>query len=183
MRIIAGSAGGARIDAPKGTDTRPTLDKVRESLFNILAFRIADKRVLDLFAGSGAMGLEAVSRGAKSAVLCDIGREPIRVIQRNVEKLRFEASVTVERGDWRDCLIRLSGRGERFDIAFLDPPYSMTDTGAIAKRLKELSLLNEGALIVIEHDKDFPPDIPKDFTMTDQRRYRETSVTFLTLGG
>lgn len=179
MRIIAGSAGGVRIEAPSGMDTRPTLDKIKESLFNILAFRLSDTKVLDLFAGSGALGLEAISRGARSAVLCDHGREPIQVMTRNVQKLHFTDKVTVERGDWHSCLVRLSQRGERFDLIFLDPPYRMTNTGEMVSQLKALNLIEPEALIVIEHDAKTPPDVPEGFTVKDRRDYRETAITFL----
>lgn len=180
MRIIAGSAGGVRIEAPEGLDTRPTLDKIKESLFNILAFQLEGRQVLDLFAGSGALGLEAVSRGASHATLCDMNRHPIEVIGRNVKKLRFEDFVTVERGDWQLCLTKLQAKGAQFDLVFLDPPYRMTNTGEMMGRLKELNLLCDGALIVTEHGAKTPPVLPEGFTQTDVRDYRETAITFAT---
>ena len=135
MRIIAGEARGRTLTAPKGMDTRPTQDYVRESLFNILQASVPEARVLDLFAGSGALALEALSRGAVKATLVDCSTDAVQCIKRNAETLGFAERVTVIRSDWQAALMRLSKNGERFTLVFLDPPYRITDTGAQCARL------------------------------------------------
>ena len=128
MRIISGSARGRTIVAPQGMDTRPTQDYVRESLFNILRADVPGARVLDLFAGSGALGLEALSRGAEHAVFVDSARAAVACVRRNVETLRMDGRCQVLACDWRAAAQRLAGGG--FDLVFIDPPYRMENTGA-----------------------------------------------------
>ncbi len=178
MRIIAGSARGSTIFAPRGDETRPTQDKVREALFNIMQGQVEGARVLDLFAGSGALGLEAVSRGAEHATLCDCAQEPIAVIARNVHKLGFDAQITVIRADWRRAVQRLQGDGATFSLVFLDPPYRMTDTGAMCAAMADARLLEPDCLLVIEHDKSAAPAPPEAFQLVSERTYRDTGVHF-----
>ena len=149
LRVIAGTARGRRFDAPEGRDTRPTLDRVRENLFNMLQGSVMDARVLDLFAGSGALSLEALSRGAAFAVLADRDREACRVERNNLEKLGFTDRARVMNSEWERTLRTLSGEGERFDLIFLDPPYAMTDLREVTEKLKPL--MTPEARIVIEH--------------------------------
>ena len=104
MRIIAGDAGGRQLAAPKGMDTRPTQDKVKESLFSILRNDLEGARVLDLFAGSGALGLEAISRGAESAVFCDVSKKAVAAVKRNIELMRCADRTRVVQGDWRSAV-------------------------------------------------------------------------------
>ena len=178
MRIIAGSARGRTIAAPKGQDTRPTQDYVRESLFNILQRDVPEAHVLDLFAGSGALALEALSRGAADAVLADHAADAIQAIQRNVEMLHFQEQTTVIRADWQATLARLTGEGRRFSLVFLDPPYRMTALAEQCGRLADLGLLLDGALVVAEHRRDQNP-VPDDrFTKRDERRYGDTIIHF-----
>lgn len=183
MRIIAGSARGSLIFAPKGTDTRPTQDRVREALFNILQGQVEGARVLDLFAGSGALGLEAVSRGAAHATLCDYAQEPITTIWRNVHKLGFDAQITVIRADWRKAAQRLQRDGAGFSLVFLDPPYRMTETGEMCAALAQAGLLEPDCLVVIEHEKQQTPSLPEGFRQTDARIYRDTAIHFFRYGG
>ena len=150
LRIIAGTARGRRIETPEGRDTRPTLDRVRENLFNMLQLRVRDARVLDLFAGSGALSLEALSRGAASAVLGDRDREALRVERKNAESLGFQERVRIIPGDWTRTLSLLKAGEERFDLVFLDPPYAMHDLRDVMSGLKEL--LTEDAWIIAEHE-------------------------------
>lgn len=178
MRIIAGSARGRTIAAPKGQDTRPTQDYVRESLFNILQRDVLQAHVLDLFAGSGALALEALSRGAEDAVLSDHAADAIQTIQRNVETLRFQEQATVIRADWQAALARLASEGRRFTLVFLDPPYRMTELALQCGRMADLGLLVDGALVVAEHRRDQTP-VPDDrFIQRDERRYGDTVIHF-----
>ena len=179
MRIIAGEARSRVIEAPKGRDTRPTLDRVRENLFNILARRVPGARVLDLFAGSGALALEALSRGAAFAVLADRDREANRVELLNVGKLGYGDRARVIRADWRQALDTLRRENALFDLVFLDPPYAMGDLTGVTEGL--LPLLAEGALIVTEHQAGHPYRMGEALAETDTRRWGYAGVTFYTL--
>ncbi len=178
MRIIAGNAGGRLLLAPKGMDTRPTQDKVKESLFSILQGELADARVLDLFAGSGALGLEAISRGAAFAVFCDKARPAQQAVWHNVEALGFAARCELLRCPWQVALRKIQARGDRFDIVFLDPPYRMADAGELLAALLQGTAVTEQTLVVYEHAKALPP--PTDgWRCVDHREYGDTAVTFL----
>ncbi len=183
MRIIAGEARGRTIVAPKGQDTRPTQDHVRESLFNILMRDVADARVLDLFAGSGALALEALSRGAESAVLVDNAAEAIECIRRNIETAHAAERTTVLKCGWEEALRRLAAEGCTFTLVFLDPPYRMTETGAQCARLADMGLLTEGALVVVEHRKEHTPVLDERFAQRDERRYGDTGIHFYVYTG
>jgi 16S rRNA (guanine966-N2)-methyltransferase len=177
MRIIAGQARSRTLFAPKGRDTRPTLDFVRESLFNIIQRYVPDASVLDLFAGSGALALEALSRGAKQAVLADQSRRAIECIRRNVNTLGFAEDADILQGSWGGVLERLTQAGRRFDLVFLDPPYSLTQYPEIMETLSRHKLLQSGALIIIEHQKDVCFNLPQNFVPKDCRTYGDTAIT------
>ena len=180
MRIIGGEARSRTLKAPSGTDTRPTLDQVRESLFNILQFRIRGKSVLDLYAGSGAIALEALSRGAVRAVLCDSSREAARVIAENIKSLGYEEKARLlPMPDMRATEL-LAAEKERFDYIFLDPPYKMNASPVIG-RLIDLELLNRGGTLIVEHLADNAPAPDGRLERTDERRYRDTRISFFTL--
>lgn len=183
MRIIAGEARGRTLQAPKGTDTRPTQDYVRESLFNILRLQVEQAQVLDLFAGSGALALEAISRGATHAVLVDMAPSAIACIQKNVETLRYQEQTTVLRADWHMALDRLATLEQRFTLVFLDPPYRMTDTGAVCERLAACGLLIPDALVVVEHRRGVEAPPGQAFTLKDARLYGDTQIDFWTYNG
>ena len=149
MRIVAGSARGRRLISPEGMDVRPTTDKVKESLFNIIQFEIPDASVLDLFAGTGQLGIEAISRGAKEAVFVDVSGRSMATVKKNVSLCGFtEKSRFVN----TDAFIWLTSAVETFDIVFLDPPYHK---GMCAKALPLLPpLLKEGAAVICETQAD-----------------------------
>ena len=158
MRIITGRARGARLKSPKGLLTRPTSDRVKESLFSILGGQVAGRRVLDLFAGTGSLGLEALSRGAASAVFVDRATEA--VLRENVEHTRLGEASRIFRCDVFFAIARLSAEKETFDLVFCDPPYHQ---GLWERTLTALDLspmLSEGALVVVESgedEKEVPP--------------------------
>ena len=127
MRIIAGEARGRRIEAPEGRNTRPTLDRVRENLFNMLQGEISCSRVLDLFAGSGALSFEALSRGAEYACLVDHDRKASAVQIKNADTLGYRDRTRIMTSDWRRALKEIESTGKCFDMVFLDPPYAMLD--------------------------------------------------------
>ena len=179
MRIIGGDARGRTIVAPEGNTTRPTADKTRESLFNILMRRVPDARVLDLFGGTGALALEAMSRGASSAVICDNNAKAIAAITRNTETvMKGKSGVTVIRADYRQALERL--RGKEFDLIFLDPPYAMTDAYEVSTRMiAEEKLLSQDGILLSERVSENSPAYDEHLVLVDTRVYRDTRVDFL----
>ena len=181
MRIISGEAKGRTLFAPRGQETRPTSDKIRGSVFNIIGPRVIGARVIDLFGGTGALALEALSRGAAFAVISDSSRQAIQAIERNarsVLKDDFDTRVRILRLDYRAAIDRLDGT---FDMVFLDPPYRMTEVYADA--LARLAgHLNPGCLVVMERQKDVSLTLPGGFRTFDTRLYGDTAVDFARFG-
>ena len=181
MRIISGIAGGRRLFTPAGDKTRPTSDKIRGSLFNILSAHVPGARVLDLFGGTGALALEAMSRGAESAVIADLDRQAVDIIKRNAAQVLggdYSSRVTVVRGDFRRVIAGLNGPA--FDMVFLDPPYAMTEAYAQAMELlTKAEVLSEDAVIVSERRSGADVRYAADFEVFDARRYGDTAVDML----
>ncbi len=177
MRIITGEFGSRRIVAPKGTDTRPTLEQRRESLFNILQSDVADARVLDLFAGSGALGLEALSRGASFAVFCDVSREAAQAVRTNIKSLGLEARAEVLQMDWAAAASQLAS-GQAFDLIFLDPPYGM-DYAPLVSHVLQLGLLANDGLMTVERDKKVSYPLPPGYRLQRTKDYRDTRIDFI----
>lgn len=173
MRIVAGSRKGHRIAAPRGVVTRPTGDRVRESAFALIG-PLEGATVLDLYAGSGAMGLEALSRGARRAVFVERDRDACRVISQNLEKLRL-TSAAVVRGDVVDVLRTDRARGRRYDLVLVDAPYD--DWEGVVGQLAELipEVLAENGLVVVETAARVAPELPLDLDTT--RRYGSARIT------
>ena len=151
MRIISGVARGTKLYTLEGENTRPTLDRIKEPLFSIIQSEIKDSIVLDLFSGSGALALEALSRGAKRAILCDKSREAIEVIKKNIIKTHFEDKVKVLCMDYKKCL---DGIDEKLDLIFIDPPYKLNIAVKAIEIILEKQLLSEDGLIVLETDDE-----------------------------
>ncbi len=173
MRVVGGSAGGRKLIAPDGLDVRPTTDKVKESVFNIIQFEIEGRRMLDLFAGSGQMGIEALSRGAAHAVFVDSSRKSIDVVRRNISTVGFSDRATVVFGDSVDYLRRC---GEKFGVVFLDPPYC---NGLIPKAFEILGdVLENGAVVVCEtKSSEVLPDTFGDFAVAKIYKYSSIKIT------
>lgn len=179
MRIIAGSARGRTFDAPQGRDTRPTLDRVRENVFNILQHQIRGAKVLDLFSGSGAMAFEAISRGAEAAVLVDIDRAANTIQRQNAVKLRMDSQCRILQCDWQQAVRQLVSAGEKFGVIFLDPPYAMHDMTPVMEALRPL--MTEDAVILLEHEAKVFPATPDGFDLYDSRKYGIAGVSFFRL--
>ncbi len=181
MRIITGAARGVRLYTLEGEATRPTSERAKEAIFSMIQFELSGRVVLDLFAGSGQLGLEALSRGAAHAYLCDASPGAVDIIKKNAEKTRLGSSCTVIRADYAEALRRFSG-GAAFDIVFLDPPYH---TGLIAKSLMLLSeykLLLPSSLIVCESgDADIFGGLPAcdKYEVIKSAKYGVAYVTLL----
>ena len=179
MRIIAGEARGRQITAPEGRNTRPTLDRVRENIFNMLQGEVPGSRVLDLFAGSGALSLEALSRGAESAVLVDIDRKASAVQKRNIENLRYTEKARVLLCDWKRAARILQEEGQKFDLVFLDPPYCMTDLRDVFSALIPVS--DADTLIVLEHESGKSIMAAEQFEVVRQKEWGFCAVSFYRL--
>ena len=181
MRIIAGSARGRRFDAPKGMDTRPTLERVKESLFGILQFELEGSSVLDLFSGSGNLGLEAASRGAASVICNDHSRECAEQIQKNARLLKLDGVVKTTCLDYANCIDRLKYEKKTFDFVFLDAPYADGTAAKAAERIFQAGILNEGARVIIEHAAKLPPVVDVSIAKAvDTRRYGVCAITIYT---
>lgn len=175
MRIIGGEARGRRLKAPRGAGTRPTADRVRETIFNVLGQRFDGERVLDLFAGSGALALEALSRGAGRAVLVEKDRAAAAICAENAAALGYEGRVEVLRSDVAAAVARLAGP---FDLVFLDPPYAEGPAAAL-QLLEEHGLVAPGGIAVAEHDRRRePPEAVGALRRIDLRRFGDTAVSF-----
>lgn len=151
MRIISGVARGTKLYTLEGENTRPTLDRVKEPLFSIIQSKIKDSIVLDLFSGSGALALEALSRGAKKAILCDKSSEAIEVIKKNIIKTHFEDKTKVFCMDYKKCLDSLK---EKVNLIFIDPPYKLNIAVEAIEIILEKQLLSEDGLIILETDDE-----------------------------
>ncbi len=181
MRIISGSLKGRQLQLPKGSGARPTSDRAREALFNILQTRTIGARVLDLFAGSGALGVEALSRGAASCIFVELDRANAVALRESLARF----AVPPERGmviqsDFRRIAPQLALEGKQFDLIFLDPPYAAgyyEEALAISSRL-----LAQQGCIVAEHERGYVlPETPQSLVMTDQRHYGKNTMSFYRL--
>ncbi|MEA2224066.1 MAG: rRNA (guanine966-N2)-methyltransferase [Solirubrobacteraceae bacterium] len=172
MRVVAGAYGGRRLAAPEGSATRPTSDRVREALFSVLGTSVQGARVLDLFAGSGALGIEALSRGAASAVFVDRAPRAIGAVRANLAALGIDADV--RRIEARAWLRTASARSEAYDLVFLDPPYRRA--AELGRELSEglAAVLAPGARVVTESDRRDPLEL--DLPVADERRYGDTVI-------
>lgn len=152
IRVISGKARGMSLKTVPGKNTRPTSDKVKEALFSILMPYIKCARILELYAGTGSLSIEALSRGAESAVLVERNRTALVVIEQNLEKTGFTADSTILAMDVFYALNKLSQSGEKFDIIFIDPPYGMGLAGKTARMALESGVLTNDGIMIAEHD-------------------------------
>lgn len=152
MRIITGSARGCKLKTPKGMETRPTADRIKESLFNILQGKIAGKRILDIFAGTGNLGLEALSRGAAEAVFVD--KATAALISENAEHTHLAAKSKIMRADALAALLKMAAQKQQFDLIFCDPPYRRGLWEKVLQFIDENDILAPGGLVIVEHGRD-----------------------------
>ena len=181
MRVIAGSAKGRRLATVSDNETRPTLERVKESIFGILQFEIEGEPVLDLFAGSGALGIEALSRGASSCVFVDRRRDCIGVIRENVDRLGFSERAIIRAGDYSTVIDALERDGMRFKLVFLDPPYGSGLGIEAARRLIQKGMLLDGAIIIIEDQEAVQST--GEYTVYRVRKYGDVYISLLRPNG
>lgn len=169
MRVIAGTAKGTQLKTPDGMLTRPTTDRVKEALFSIIQFELPGAKVLDLFGGTGQLGIEAVSRGAKGAVEIDSREDACRLIRENVKRAKMDSSIRVIRSDYKTYLQTTK---EQFDIIFLDPPYAEVFLEESLNIISKIDILRPGGIIVAERplEKDLPFENPA-FTRSKDYKY------------
>jgi len=175
MRIISGKCRGLNLETLKGENTRPTLDRVKESVFNILGNNFFDLAILDLFAGSGALGLEALSRGAKSCDFVDLSKEAIKVIKKNIDKCRMNELSTVHQCDFEVAIKKFPE--SYFDVVFLDPPYGK-DMGILAISKMDKIIKDTGIIILETDNTEDIPDTIECFERYDVRKYGRVMISF-----
>lgn len=179
MRVISGKARGLKLNTPKNNDVRPTTDRVKESLFNMINPYIMESDILDLFAGTGSLGIECLSRGANKCVFVDNSKESISIIKSNIKKARVENESIVINSDFKSVIHSLSLKNERFDVIFMDPPYYKDMFNDALRGIDENNLLKEDGIIVVEHDtKDKFPDNILRLYKSREKKYGNTTLTF-----
>lgn len=175
MRVITGKARGVQLKTPEGMLTRPTADRVKEALFSIINFDIPGATVLDLFAGTGQLGIEALSRGANRAVFIDAREDACKIIRENIRRTKFENQASVIRSDYQEYLRRCK---EKFDIILLDPPYAEVFLENALKSITEIDILQSGGIIIAERpiEKELLADF-EGFTRSKDYKYGKTLLT------
>ena len=176
MRVITGKARGVNLKTPDGLKTRPTTDRVKEAMFSIIQFELPGARVLDLFGGTGQLGIEALSRGAKSAVFVDSGEQACSLIRENLRRTKLEANAKVVRADYLEYLQRCN---ERFDIILLDPPYAEVFLENALKMITEIDILQSGGIIVAE--RPLEKELLLDFSGYSRSKDYKYGKTLLTI--
>ena len=175
MRVIAGTARGVQLKTPEGMQTRPTVDRVKEAMFSIIHFDLPGAKVLDLFGGTGQLGIEALSRGAASATFVDQAEPACRLIKENLRRAKFENAGKVVRCDYMEYLSRCR---EDYDIILLDPPYAEVFLENALKRITEIDILRSGGIIVTERPlgKELPWEF-EGFTRSKDYKYGQILLT------
>jgi len=181
MRVISGTAKRIPLVTPEGLDTRPTTDRTKETLFNMIQPYLADCRFLDLFSGSGAIGIEALSRGAQEAVFVENGKEALQCINKNLEKTRLSSNAVVMRENVFDALNKLEGSNKVFDVVFMDPPYNKELERQVLEKLDGSNIVNEETVIIVEAslDTDFGYIEQTGFEIKQEKKYKTNKHVFL----
>ena len=179
MRVIAGSARGLKLECLPGEEIRPTLDRVREGIFSSLTPFLPDSRVLDLFGGTGALGIEALSRGAASAWFLDASPKACRLIRENLRYCRLEAAARVQEADALTWLKERADTAEPFDLIFADPPYEAGYYPGILTEIARGGLLKEEGILVVEHKRKLAlPHTPEGLWIFKEKSYGDVGVTY-----
>jgi 16S rRNA (guanine(966)-N(2))-methyltransferase RsmD len=174
IRVAGGYLRGHTLKTLSGQATRPTTARVREAIFSILQHDLADTEVLDLFAGSGALAIEAISRGAASAVLVEKNPKAAEIIKKNLQKCKLDLRLLVS--DYVKGMEILSGEGRKFDLVFADPPYGLITPDEVGHLLVKFSLFKDGGFLIMEHAGDFIPDAD---SVIKTRRFGDSAISIL----
>ncbi len=181
MRVIAGSAKGHKLETIEGLDTRPTTDRIKETLFNIIAFDLPECAFLDLFSGSGAIGIEALSRGAERAVFVEQSPLCGGVISRNLEHTRLAERARLLQSDVMAALDKLAAEGDSFDMIFMDPPYAAGLAGPALEKIVAGGLLKKGGCVIVERSAKIPLEEIRGLYVEKEKKYKTTVMAFLRL--
>lgn len=181
VRVISGSARGLKLNTPGDDRVRPTTDRVKESMFNIVQDWVYDSQVLDLFAGSGALGIEALSRGASQAVFCDNSLDSIKIIKSNIEKARVVDRSQIVRGDFKRCLRDMEAKNQSFDMIFVDPPYYKGLFEEVLDTIRSCKILKKDGIVIVEHDAKRPIGQVEGLEVYKEKKYGITMLTFYCL--
>lgn len=175
MRVITGTARGKRLRELPGLDTRPTTDRVKEGLFNIIQFDVEGRRVLDLFAGTGQLGIEALSRGACRCDFVDQALAAVKVVRENLRSCGLERQAAVYQRDFLDFL---KGTQEKYDLVFLDPPYASGDLERALEYIAEIDIVSRNGIIICESPADkVLPELPQPYQKGREYRYGKIKIT------
>lgn len=181
VRVISGSARGLKLNTPGDDRVRPTTDRVKESMFNIVQDWVYDSQVLDLFAGSGALGIEALSRGASQAVFCDNSLDSIKIIKSNIEKARVADRSQIVSGDFKRCLRDMEAKNQSFDMIFVDPPYYKGLFEEVLDTIRSCKILKKDGIVIVEHDAKRPIGQVEGLEVYKEKKYGITMLTFYCL--
>ena len=181
VRVISGSARGLKLNTPGDDRVRPTTDRVKESMFNIVQDWVYDSQVLDLFAGSGALGIEALSRGASQAVFCDNSLDSIKIIKSNIEKARVVDRSQIVSGDSKRCLRDMEAKNQSFDMIFVDPPYYEGLFEEVLDTIRSCKILKKDGIVIVEHDAKRPIGQVEGLEVYKEKKYGITMLTFYCL--
>lgn len=181
VRVISGSARGLKLNTPGDDRVRPTTDRVKESMFNIIQDWVYDSQVLDLFAGSGALGIEALSRGASQAVFCDNSLDSIKIIKSNIEKARVADRSQIVSGDFKRCLRDMGAKNQSFDMIFVDPPYYKGLFEEVLDTIRACKILKKDGIVIVEHDAKRPIGQVEGLEVYKEKKYGITMLTFYCL--
>lgn len=180
MKIISGTLKGRKIEGYDIEGTRPTMDRVKESLFGMIQDYIKDSMILDLFAGSGNLGVEAISNGAKISYFIDNNPEVIKILNKNITNLNIKSQSRVILSDWKKALNTFANQNIKFDLIFIDPPYAYDVYEKILNKVSALNLLTDNGLLIMEHSNLHLPSTYEKLTLYKERNYGNKSITIYT---
>ncbi|PHV71814.1 16S rRNA (guanine(966)-N(2))-methyltransferase RsmD [Sporanaerobium hydrogeniformans] len=179
MRVISGKCRGTHLVCPEGLETRPTTDRIKETLFNIIAFDLPGCRFLDLFSGSGGIGIESLSRSAEKAVFVEKDKKALACIKQNLERTRLGNKAIVYSCDVIEALKNLKEQGEQFDIIFMDPPYAIGIIDQILEKIVACDLIAENGYIILERGTNTLVTLPQHLVLWKEKTYKTTTLSFL----
>lgn len=179
MRVISGKARGKKLKTPENDNIRPTLDRVKENVFNVIGFSIRNAVVLDLFSGTGAIGIEALSRGAKQVYFVDKDRKSYELTEFNVKSAKLEENAVILNQDAENALIQFENKDLKFDIIFLDPPYNKGIVQKILQQLEKYNIMQSEGVVIVETDREEEtPEKFGKFFKQKEKSYSSTKITF-----